>query len=571
MGSSVGVFRDGKPVFCIEEERLTRVKNWMGIPETAINYLLSENIVDPREVDAIGLCGSKYSPISRGSFYRKYAVNFQRAHGFDTAIDHLVDLSKIAITKSPLFHLYKARKNINSLDEESFLEDLGFNRSKFFRLDHHYCHAAAAYFGLARSLEEEYLVFTLDGGGDGLKATIWKSVNGKLEKLKDDGGFSIGNMFSALTYFLGFTPHEHEYKLMGLAPYVNPVYSGEYKKYFAKFLSLEDDDLCFTNPLPLDYTKFFKHLLQDLPRDRFDNIAAGLQAFLEEILIRWIRGGIKKYGINRVLCSGGVFMNVKLNMLLSRLPEVSAINVFPSCGDESNIFGAAFHLHNELFSPKCQALETYCLGIEPDRDLEEALIKHKNSISYQQIDDPNDYIAGQLAANKIVARCSGKMEFGARALGNRSILANPSDLANINKINRAIKNRDFWMPFAPAILWDKADEILEVPASLRETGSPYMMFAFDSRPANRQNLICGLHMADYSARAQTVDPERYPDLYEIIHGFYTRTGIPGVLNTSFNLHGYPIVESSSNAIEVLLKSDIDVLVINNWAIEKNSS
>ena len=160
------------------------------------------------------------------------------------------------------------------------------------------------------------------------------------------------------------------------------------------------------------------------------------------------------------------------------------------------------------------------------------------------------------------------MEFGARALGNRSILANPSQMQNINKINKSVKKRDFWMPFAPAMLWEDADTMIDIPASLQKQGSPYMMFAFDTKEEARDKITCGIHQADFTARAQTVTKEINPDLYAIVSEFKKLTGIPCVLNTSFNLHGYPIVASSEQAIDVLLNSEIDALVIDNYIIKR---
>lgn len=568
MGSSAGVFRDGEPVFCIEEERLSRVKNWMGVPRLALAHMVEKGIADPAEVDAVALCNERFFPVSRDSFYRKYDLNFERARGFGSASRRMADRAKLLVGKTPLYTAYASHRDAAVESDAAYLESLGFDPARFRRLDHHFCHAAAAYYGLARDPERDYLVFTLDGGGDGAKSSVWRGRGGKLERLSSDREFSIGNMYSSVTCALGFTPHEHEYKLMGLAPYVGEKYADKYRDYFSKFLDLAEGDTRFANPRPMDYTTFFRHLIGDLARDRFDSVSAGLQAFCEDVVLRWVKGNIAKWGVHDILCSGGVFMNVKLNMLLSRLPEVASMNVFPSCGDESNIFGAGFFLHNEAEGVALGGLKRYCLGMEPDWDLDEALAKYGPQLEWERLDDPNGFIASELVAGRIVARCSGPMEFGARALGNRSIMADPRNLATVGKINRAIKCRDFWMPFAPAVLWDRADELLDVPDSLRESGSPYMMFAFPSREDRRADLACGLHQADFTARAETVDRERYPDFHDIISRFAEATGVPGVLNTSFNLHGFPIVEGSVSAVEVLLNSQIDVLVVGSTAIRR---
>ncbi len=570
MGSSAGVFRDGEPVFCIEEERLTRVKNWMGVPRAALAYMVEKGIVDPAAVDAVALCNERFFPVSRESFYRKYDLNFERARGFGSASRRLADRAKLLVGKTPLYAAYAARRKAAAESDVDYLASLGFDPARCRRLDHHFCHAAAAYYGLARDPGREYLVFTLDGGGDGIKSSVWRAKGGRMERLSADGEFSIGNMYSSVTCRLGFTPHEHEYKLMGLAPYVGEKHAARYRDYFSQFLELREGDTRFANPRPLDYTIFFRHLLFELTRDRFDNIAAGLQTFCEEIVTRWIQGNMAKYGVSHILCAGGVFMNVKMNMLLSRLPGMQSMGVFPSCGDETNIFGAGFFLHNEREGTRLGCLSRFCLGMDPSYDLDEALGRFAGQIAWEKVEDPNAYIADQLVRDRIVARCTGPMEFGARALGNRSILANPRNLTTVGKINRAIKCRDFWMPFAPAVLWNRADELLEVPDSLREYGSPYMMFAFATHPGRRPDLACGLHQADFTARAETVDAERYPDFHAIITRFAHCTGVPGVLNTSFNLHGYPIVEGSVSAVEVLLGSQIDVLVINDVAIRRKA-
>ena len=173
-----------------------------------------------------------------------------------------------------------------------------------------------------------------------------------------------------------------------------------------------------------------------------------------------------------------------------------------------------------------------------------------------------------LIAGKIIARCTGRMEFGARALGNRSILASPDDVKIINKINAAIKKRDFWMPFAPAALEDKLELAVDIPESIKTCHSPYMMFTFNVKPEMADKIIAGVHQADKTARAQTVNPKIYPEFYNIISKFYQKTGIPAVLNTSFNLHGFPIVLGACDSIDVYLNSELDVLVVGNWIITR---
>lgn len=576
INSSVGVFKNGHPVICVEEERFNRIKNWFGFPEQALQYLLQEGYFIPGNITDIAVCDEVVSNISREKFYVRYDYHYN--YGKLLAYNVKLERTKLDIkNKLKSAGLYKSyiqakeeQKADKSFNEQLYkkLETYGLDINKVVHVEHHLCHAASAYYGLALNTDEPYLIFTLDGGGDNLRSTVSIGHQGKIERKSAGNEYSIGNIYSAITHHLGFRSHEHEYKLMGLAPYVNPLYTEQHKGFFENYLELINDDTEFANPYFINHSVFFAEVIKQLTGSRFDNIAAGLQAFAEDTVVRWVKGNIRKYGIKKILCSGGVFMNVKLNKLLSQLPEVEYIDVFPSCGDESNIFGAAFHVHNSKYSKACGLLNTYALGPEPANDLPAALDKYADKISLEKSSDIASDIAILLSNNLIVAHCSGKMEFGARALGNRSILANPSHMQNINKINRSVKKRDFWMPFAPAILWEDAATMIDIPPSLQKQGAPYMMFAFDTKEEARENITCGIHQADFTARAQTVTEKKNSGLYAIISEFKKLTGISCVLNTSFNLHGYPIVADSAQAIEVLLNSEIDALVIDDYIIRR---
>lgn len=573
-GSSVGVFKDGAPLFCVEEERFNRVKNWLGFPDLAMKFIFEQGIVNKDEVDYFVLTNETVIPTSsREEFYAYYDEYFEAAEKMALGEKEIKKYRlKQKIWSSPLYQMAKGGKKPESQEGPNHYEkrllSFGIPQEKILKEDHHLCHAAAAYYGLAQDMEKEHLIFSLDGGGDGLTAAVYKASKGKIELLSESSAYSIGNMYSATTYYLGFTPHEHEYKLMGLAPYVKEKYAERCLPFFRRFLKLSDDQTAFQNPEPLNHAIFFAHLISGLRRERFDNIASGLQLFCEEIVTGWVKGNIAKYGITDILCSGGVFMNVKMNMLFTQMPEVSSVNVQPSCGDETNIFGAAYLTQAKYFEPKINLMPEFCVGTQAEDNVETAIQSFSNQIAVEKVEAVNEKIAGLLAENKIVARCTGKMEFGARALGNRSIMANPSDMKNIAKINQAIKNRDFWMPFAPAIRDVDLEEYVVVPDPLKPHLSPYMMFAFESLPERRDDIACGIHQADFTARVETISEQRYPDFYQIITAFKEKTGIGCVLNTSFNLHGFPIVENAEQAIEVLLNSKLDVLAIGDYLITR---
>jgi len=569
-GSSIGVFKDGKPVVCVEEERFNRVKNWLGFPEKAFAFLLENGYFSIEDTTTFALTNDGVIPTKdRDAFYAYYDEYFEAGVKLSQS-PREVDkyLLKNKLYKTSLYQMVKGGKSTSdgtNLHVEQ-LKQLGVPEAKISCVEHHLCHAAAAYYGLGKDLDKPYLVFSLDGGGDGLTAAVYKAQNGKMELLNSSDAYSIGNIFSATTYYLGFTPHEHEYKLMGLAPYVKERYAGRCLPFFREHLTVDATSGEFVNPKPLNHAIYFASMINGLRRERFDNVSNSLQLFCEEIVEQWVKANVKKYGIDDILCSGGVFMNVKMNMLLAQLDEVKSMNVFPSCGDETNIFGAAYSLHNAT-TPELDLLKEFCLGTSLT-NTEATLAQYADKITYEKVDDVNREVAQLLADDNIVARCTGPMEFGARALGNRSIMANPSNLANVAKINQAIKNRDFWMPFAPAMRNEDVHEYVELPKSLEGQLSPYMMFAMPVHEHKADDMICGVHQADRTARVESIDKDRCPDFHEIITHFREITGRGVVLNTSFNLHGFPIVENEVQAIDVLLASQLDVLVINDYLIRR---
>lgn len=400
IGSSIGLFENGAPIFCIEEERFNRKKNWLGFPELSFNHLVKNENLNPEEIDFVVITNETIFTRGKEAFYEYYDLNFEQAYqNLISGNKRIKKKVKDQLKKTFIYDIYKMTKPKNLQVDKTTekLLNFGFKENQIIRINHHLCHASAVYYGLAENLETKYLVFTLDGGGDMETDTVYIGEKGDLLKKTSSPTFSIGNMYSCITYFLGFRPHEHEYKLMGLAPYVNPKYSEEYCNYFKQFLDLKNDDTEFFNPTKLNHEIFLNNLLTDLNKDRFDNIAAGLQKFTEEICLRWIKGNIKKHSINKILCSGGVFMNVKLNKLIAQLPEVDFIDVFPSCGDESNIFGAGFFIHNQKFNKKVNLLSNYTLGTTPSDDLQEVLEKNKDKIDVKSSKNINKDIAELLS------------------------------------------------------------------------------------------------------------------------------------------------------------------------------
>jgi carbamoyltransferase len=567
INSSVVVHDGGRTVFALQEERVRRVKNFMGFPHEALAFTLKHLGLAPGDVDSVCLSNLVSPRFTRESFYRWYDETADR-----TVRGALAGDRPLAAARRVRDGAVRALR----MDREEWLHaDLrrhGLDTRPLRRTHHHLNHAASAYFGLRRHREAPYLVLTLDGGGDGDCAHVYRAEGNSLELLAaTTDGHSIGHLFARVTHMMGMTPHDHEYKLMGLAPYADPAQVEPLAERLRSYIDLDE-----RNPLTFRRkTREPTYLTQprleaDFRRARFDGMAGAIQSFTEELLCRWVQEAVRRTGIRRVLASGGVFMNVKANKLIAELEEVESFDVFPSCGDESLPFGAAW-LHEIEDSPELAGritLSTYSLGPDAGFDLARARERYADRVELTELGDPEAACAELLASGRIVARSSGPMEFGARALGNRSILADPAHVDVVPVINRMIKQRDFWMPFAPAVLAEKAGRYLHVPATLpADNPSPYMMHTFDTTDL-RGELVAAIHPQDATARAQTVSADAAPGFHRLLSEFERRTGRAVVLNTSFNLHGFPIVMGAADAVDVLLSSFLQDLVVDNVLIRK---
>ena len=307
--------------------------------------------------------------------------------------------------------------------------------------------------------------------------------------------------------------------------------------------------------------EFFSSLLAGL---RFDLLAAGVQRFMEQMLCEWVRRAIRETGIRKIACSGGVFMNVKANLAVLELEEVEEMYVFPSCGDESNSIGAACDAASRA-GERIRPLQAIYFGESITDESAGAALESVRGIRTRYVVDIESRVAENLAAGKIVARAKGPVEFGARALGNRSILARADSPTAVRTINEMIKNRDFWMPFAPSVLAERADDYYVKPKPI---SSPYMMFAFRSRPEQRAKFAAAQHAWDYTTRPHEVLELHNPDYYRLLKEYESRTGEGIVLNTSFNLHGEPIVYRARDAVDVFLRSGLERMALANWWVEK---
>ncbi|MGI0023398.1 MAG: carbamoyltransferase C-terminal domain-containing protein, partial [Nitrososphaeraceae archaeon] len=289
--------------------------------------------------------------------------------------------------------------------------------------------------------------------------------------------------------------------------------------------------------------------------------------------IKWIRNAIKNTGIRKLACAGGVFMNVKANMLILEMDEVDSLFIFPSGGDESLAIGAAYNVYVDYLSKIGKKVNTtpissvYFGPSYSNEEIRESIKNLDDNYIMEYHDDINGYIAESIVSGDIIARFNGRMEFGARALGNRSILADPSKYEKVREINAAIKQRDFWMPFAPTILSEKQDDVI---INSKNVQAPFMTLAFRTKESAHKELVSAIHPYDFTARPQVLEKQHNVSYYDLITQFNKLTGIPAILNTSFNLHGEPIVCTPGDAIRTLQNSGLQCLAIGNYFIRKRN-
>ena len=439
-------------------------------------------------------------------------------------------------------------------------------------VEHHLAHLAAAYYTRPEDVfDEKVLGLTCDGAGDGISATVSICEHKSIDRIASSSRHvSLGKLYSRTTMLMGMKPWEHEYKLMGMAPYADLERTEDATNIFRKLLTVDENRMEFKNLTNLSMNYTYEYLRDSFEGVRFDVISASIQKFTEEMLLAWVKSAIKKTGINKIVCGGGVFMNVKANMLIADLPEVEAIYIMPSGGDESLSIGAALEYYNknkDTCDYVCGIDNLYLGGEAPDIDDEDSLV---NSLDDEKVlvtrpDDIEQEIAILLSNNQIVARCRGDMEWGARSLGNRSILCRADNYSVVDKINSMIKVRDFWMPFAPSILDEFSEEYFSDVKKIRPY---YMTFGFKASEKKFEEMIAASHPRDRTIRPQVVTKKMNPDYHKMLTYYKNITGSGVVLNTSFNLHGEPIVYRNSEAIRVFLKSGLPHLALNKYIISK---
>ncbi len=564
--ASAALVVDGKLIAAIEEERFNRVKHWAGFPAASIRYCLEAGGFEANEVDHVAI---SFNPKS----------NFLRRLGF--VATHWPSMSAI------LDRLKRQGKTFAI--EDQFAQAVGVDRStikaKFHRIEHHQTHVAA---GFLISPYDEAAVLSVDGMGDFTSTltahaagTNWRELNRVYYP------HSIGFLYTAITMYLGFPHYGDEYKVMGLAPYGEP----EFVDSFRKMIYPKGD----TFELNLDYFTHHKRgirmawndgaptiepfysskLVQELGpvRDpktpmtaRHDNIAKSLQVVTEEIILHMLNRLQEKTGCKNLCMTGGVAMNSVANGKITSQTKFENVYVPAGAADNGTSFGAAFYVWNRVLgNPRTFVQDHAYWGTESSREECHAAIE-KLGLPAEELDVDRlvDRTTDLIIDGKVVGWFQGRMEFGARALGNRTLLADPrrTDMRDI--INLRIKFREKFRPFAPSILEEHVSDWFEINES-----TPYMEKVFPIRLARRAQIPAVTHV-DGSGRLQTVSKRTNPLYHALITRFHEKTGIPIVLNTSLN-ENEPIVRTPTEAINCFLRTDMDVLVLGPFVIDRQQA
>lgn len=561
--ASACLLADGKILAAVSEERLTRNKGQGGIPVRAVEWLLAWSGWSGSEIDAVAI-GTIVPPLVGIGNDLKFPRN-----AF-AAVASLLPASVAGSSRlvGPYVRVMRARRDLQAF--RRVMDEYEIPPDRLVFTEHHRNHACTGLIGPWAGTNDPWLVITLDGAGDGLSGTVSVGRRTSVSRLLSLHAYhSLGEIYLRTTQYLGLKALEDEYKVMGLAPYASSQAQERAYQVLSRYVRLSADGLRILNTSGTWGPRLLALLRRDLAGMRFDGVAGALQQLTEEIVEGFARAWIEKTGIRRVAVAGGVFMNVKLNMLLNEMPGVDHLYVVPSCGDESVAIGAALSAYWDAcrareVTPRVVPFGPLYLGPEYGHtSITAALEAHGDDIHWSRESDIEARTVQLLLEGRVVGRMTGRLEWGERALGNRSILADARDVSVVRRLNAAIKQRDFWMPFAPAILWERRWDYL---VSRREIDAPAMTLAFHTTPLAHRDLIAALHPYDLTCRPQVVTPEWNPRFHHLLKAWEGATGCGGVLNTSFNLHGEPIVCSPEDAICTLLRSELDYVTLEDYLV-----
>lgn len=566
--SSAAILKDGEVLSAMAEERLCRMKMASGMPRQAIHQVMADSGVSAGDIDLVAVAQKvsifEPEPVPWNGWFDSRQAGKPRP--FENISGTLAPIAGNIPFAQKAHHQLKDLLSRKRLVQIPGLLEKEYAISAPVRYyDHHYCHATSAYF---TSNYARAVVVTLDGGGDGLSGSVYRGEDGRLTRLSTVDSFnSLGNFYSYITHLCGFQAESHEGKITGLAALGKPAYID----ILREFVSYEEPGR-IQYSVPMYHRSALKQIASRLPAD-FDkaDLAASVQLLLEEVGIQFIRFWLRKTGIRSIAVAGGVFSNVRFNQRVHELDQVEDFFVHPAMDDSGLAVGGAFAAlaEEEGTDPArlLQRLKNVYFGTNyEDEEIRQCVEAFDFDATYEaQI---TDAVARLLAEGNVVARFTGKMEYGPRALGHRSILYQTSDPSINDWLNARLKRTEF-MPFAPATLQEYADECFEGLDGARDAAR-YMTITFKCTDKMRAQSPGVVHV-DGTARPQILDPETAPDLYQITKAYHKLTGIPSLINTSFNMHGEPIVCSVGDALRSFREGRLHYLAIGNWLVVNSES
>lgn len=581
--SAATLVKQGRIIAACQEERLTRIKNDSSFPKHSILFCLQSAGISADQIDSI-------------VFYEKPFIKFERL--IETYIQFA---PKGFASFSKAIPIWLNEKIFQKRMIKENLQQIGFSKATCDSLlfsEHHQSHAGSAFYP---SPFAEAIILTMDGVGEWDTTTVYRGKGNSIEKLMEQRfPHSLGLLYSAFTYHCGFKVNSGEYKLMGLAPYGKPLYVERIKRNIIEIRSdgsfkLNMDYFDFCVGLTMTNAKF-NELFENSFRETEDpvkqihmDIAASVQQVLEEVVLKMCTHLAQKYKIKNICLAGGVALNCVANGKLLQAQLFDDIWIQPAAGDSGGSLGAALVAYYDYFKnprsiDRLDSMSGAYLG--PDfskEEIKKTLVAGKLNFTEMPFPELLDRVGKYLAEGKTLGWFQGKTEFGPRALGNRSILADPRSTKMQKDLNLKIKFRESFRPFAPAILEEETQNWFNLKKK-----SPYMLmvaevlenkrvqlidtekdlFGIDLLNCKRSEIPAVTHV-DYSARVQTVSKSTNPKFHQLIERFHLLTGCPILLNTSFNVRGEPIVNSPAEALNCFFATGLEILVLENFLIVKS--
>jgi carbamoyltransferase len=560
--SAAAILQDGRILSAIAEERLCRMKLSSGMPRAAISLVMAEAGVSPADIDQVAVAQNvsvfEPDPIPWKGWFDDDELKTRQFDNISASLAPAFGRFPFAWRAHHQLKSFRSRER-RQLIPQMMREVYGIQAPVQF-YDHHYCHATTAYY---TSDFAEALVVTLDGGGDGLSGSVYVGRNGRLQKLTAVDSFnSLGNFYSYITQLCGFKAEKHEGKVTGLAALGQPIYADILRQFIGY---QEPGQIRYR--IPMYHRSALRRLAERLPAD-FDraHLAASVQLILEEVGTAFIQHWLRQTGLRQIAVAGGVFANVKFNQRVHELPEVDKIFIHPAMDDSGLSVGSAMAAQAEEpgYNPTqmIRRLDNVYFGpAYSDEEIAREVVASGCAATHQV--NIQERIAELLAAGHVVARFTGRMEYGPRALGHRTILYTTTDATVNDWLNENLRRTEF-MPFAPATLIERAHECYEGMAGA-EDPARFMTITFNCTPRMREQSPGVVHV-DGTARPQLIDPDTAPDFYKILRAYHELTGIPSVINTSFNMHEEPIVCTPQDALRSFQQGNLAFLALGDWLV-----